>query len=145
MGVDNPAWRGCAPGRSGTVVATMESSAVITLPPTPSSARRARHAVAEALHDRPAGVTDTAQLLATELVTNAVRHAGSPLTLRLECDEGAVLLAVSDESDALPRPHDPQPGELFGRGLVLVEALAADWGTEPGPVGGKTVWCVVEQ
>ena len=118
---------------------------MITLPPTPSSARRARHAVAEALHDRPAALTDVAQLLATELVTNAVRHAASPVTLTLECDQGAVLLAVSDESPALPRLHDPQPDDLFGRGLLLVEQLAADWGTAPDPDSGKTVWCVVEE
>jgi serine/threonine-protein kinase RsbW len=115
-----------------------------TLPPVPASARTARQAVCSALEGWPASVVDTAELLAGELVGNAVRHAGSPLTLRVRVGDDTVQLEVTDAERALPRRFDPAPDDLSGRGLALVDALATDWGAEPGPGRGKTVWCVIQ-
>jgi len=97
-------------------------------------------------------------LLATELVTNAVRHGGPPITLSMECRDGeGVLLSVSDGSNEPPEHRDVEAQALGGRGVRLVDLLSVDWGVEhhhidgvhtqtPRTEGselsqGKTVWC----
>ena len=93
---------------------------------------------------RPSGVDDdmlaTALLLVSELVTNALRHGAPPLSLRIDGTR-RLYVGVSDEGAALPRLglRDDVWAET-GRGLLLVDALAADWGCEEKPRRGKTVW-----
>jgi anti-anti-sigma factor len=83
-----------------------------------------------------------AELLADELVTNAVVHARTPLRLRLELRGDLLLLAVDDGDRRLLRPvADPTDGE-GGRGLRLVERLATAWGVHRHQ-DGKTVWCTL--
>ncbi len=96
----------------------------------------------------PPGVADTAELLLSELMTNAYRHAKAPgreLRVRLALSEAELRVAVTDASDVLPvRPDMPAPCDETGRGLHLVAALADDWGAEPRACGvGKTVWCAL--
>lgn len=84
----------------------------------------------------------------SELVTNSVRHAVRPrgrlIAVGVElAPEWLFRVEVADASDAVPvRQPDPGPGaeSESGRGLVLVEALAADWGTYPRKYVGKVVW-----
>jgi hypothetical protein len=80
----------------------------------------------------------TAELLASELVSNALRHSSGPLRLTLERVSGLRCL-VSDGTADLPRPADAGPDDESGRGLLLVDMLAARWGCEVGPEG-KNVW-----
>jgi anti-sigma regulatory factor (Ser/Thr protein kinase) len=86
-------------------------------------------------------VLDRAELLADELVTNAVVHARTPLRLRLELRGDLLHIAVHDGSPRLLRlvPHDPE-GET-GRGLRLVETLASARGVyrRPRPQQGHLV------
>ena len=88
-----------------------------------------------------ADVRDTAELLTSELVTNALLHAGTDLTVHVEgCQgDGSVRIAVDDGSDKAPQLGDPSSDALGGRGLPLVAILATRWGWEPLPVG-KRVW-----
>ncbi len=80
-------------------------------------------------------------LLATsELVTNALRHAHGPITLRLACDDALLRCEVTDGSPVEPYLATPNEDEPRGRGLLVLTALAHDWGTHPHPDGGKTVW-----
>jgi anti-sigma regulatory factor (Ser/Thr protein kinase) len=92
----------------------------------------------------PADSVETATLLLSELVTNAVRHAGAPdREIRTRCVLGADTLRVevSDAGDGMPTPRTPDPEEECGRGLTLLAALASAWDTHPRPYGiGKTVW-----
>jgi anti-sigma regulatory factor (Ser/Thr protein kinase) len=95
-----------------------------------------------------ANLAPTAELVVSELVTNAVA-ANSTLSvpasirLRIEADPaGAALVMVTDASQDQPlltHPDDDAPG---GRGLQIVSALAAGWGFARHP-GGKTVWAVL--
>jgi len=109
--------------------------------------RAARAFVAETLTawNVQADEVEAAQLVVSELVTNAVLHAAeSPtISLDLHLTDGAVRLLVSDgslgEPDRRLRP-DPQTGET-GRGVWLVDAFAECWGTETRGGDGKTVWC----
>ncbi|MFJ8785458.1 MULTISPECIES: ATP-binding protein [unclassified Streptomyces] len=90
-------------------------------------------------------LTDTAELLAAELVSNAVRHTKGPAALRVRWSAGVLRIGAWD---ADPEPPEP-PGELGaleeeGRGLALVRACADLWGWQPlarHGNRGKYVWC----
>ena len=88
-------------------------------------------------------VADVAQLLVSELVTNAVLHAGTTVHLRVEADGSALRIEVTDGAATKPSRRHYSAEAATGRGLGLVEALAAEWGTR-SEAGGKTVWCTVE-
>jgi anti-sigma regulatory factor (Ser/Thr protein kinase) len=82
-------------------------------------------------------------LLASELVTNAVRHANGDVALSLQLEDDRMRVAVSDNSDALPVLGDISTAHDGGWGLHIVDQLAASWGLETDGEG-KTVWCEVE-
>ncbi|MET3986097.1 ATP-binding protein [Streptomyces sp. PvR034] len=93
--------------------------------------------------------TGTAELLLSELVTNAVRHARAPhgrdIGVRLARYDGLLRVEVSD---AGPAPvlvvREAGEGDERGRGLAIVAALAVRWGQCPRPGGvGKAVWAEV--
>jgi anti-sigma regulatory factor (Ser/Thr protein kinase) len=85
---------------------------------------------------------ETATLLVSELVSNAVRHArtnGSRLELRLETVATWLRIEVSDGDPMPPRPRAPSGLDESGFGFVLVEALADKWGVRE-TAAGKAVW-----
>lgn len=93
------------------------------------------------------GLVDVAELLATELVSNAVRHTKGPAALRVRWSAGVLRIGAWD---ADPRPPEPprELGQLAesegGRGLGMVLACADLWGWQPlSRFGnrGKFVWC----
>jgi len=88
-------------------------------------------------------VLDDAVLVVSELVENAVRHAGSAPSLRLELRPGQFAIAVHDEDPALPRARPLTSDQPGGRGLPLVAAMTKAWGVSPSPRGGKVVWAVL--
>jgi anti-sigma regulatory factor (Ser/Thr protein kinase) len=93
----------------------------------------------------PAGV---AELLVTELATNAVRFgtARRPVpyvTLALWAIPGAVIAEVSDEGGKPPEARVADPDAEGGRGLMLVEALSREWSWYVPRPGWKTVYCVI--
>ncbi|MEU9978975.1 ATP-binding protein [Streptomyces sp. NPDC051014] len=90
-------------------------------------------------------VTGTAELLLSELMTNAYRHAKAPAgrEIRARCTvtDARVRVTVTDAGDGLPVPGTASPDAESGRGLALVAALADDWGAERRACGiGKEVW-----
>jgi anti-sigma regulatory factor (Ser/Thr protein kinase) len=88
-----------------------------------------------------AHLADTAELLATELAGNALRHtaAGAVFTAR-QGGPGRLRVEVADASPGLPRPRTGAAElETSGRGMLLVEALAAQWGVRLTG-GGKVTW-----
>jgi anti-sigma regulatory factor (Ser/Thr protein kinase) len=83
---------------------------------------------------------DDAELVASELVANAVRHAATPVVLTLGRREGHLLIAVQDAApDRLPNPRTAGAEESGGRGMLLVDRLARRWGCSPGETS-KVVW-----
>ena len=122
----------------------------LALAAEPTSARTARQFVGEALTEWGlAHAAELAILLASELVTNAIRHAGTDdILVRLEWAGGTapVRVEVHDHSPDLPsqpaagrRGAEPDPLALSGRGLALVEVCADDWGVQVAD-DGKAVW-----
>jgi anti-sigma regulatory factor (Ser/Thr protein kinase) len=110
------------------------------LPPDPTSAGAARRFVTTALQDLgEAELVELAELLVSELVTNAVLHAGTAITLEVRKTGDGVRVGVIDASRRGLRQRDYSEVATTGRGLTLVEALASSWGAEPS-ASGKTVW-----
>ena len=113
---------------------------MLRLPPALSSVHTARRYVADACvrgglsPDR----TNDALLLTSELVTNAVLHGRSEVSLEVVL--GVVLrVSVVDENSRHPTSVSEDPDALDGRGLALVDALAARWGVQDLAMG-KAVW-----
>ena len=85
-------------------------------------------------------VVETAELLTSELVTNAVIHAGSPTELCVSVLDGSVRVEVTDHAADRPVLGRRSVDATEGRGLVIVNDLADRWGVVPIPDNGKTVW-----
>ncbi|MGW3171726.1 SpoIIE family protein phosphatase [Streptomyces sp. NPDC001153] len=81
----------------------------------------------------------TTELVVSELVTNAIRHADGPFRLRLIRDRAAVICEVSDGSATAPHLRHPRATDEGGRGLLLVSQFTERWGTRFAP-GGKIIW-----
>ncbi|NBE99803.1 ATP-binding protein [Nonomuraea sp. KC401] len=118
----------------------MNTTATWTLPPRPASVPRARHAVrAQLLAWGLPHSSETVELLVSELVTNAVRHARGPIRLRLSLTGALLRCEVEDASPDLPHLRTARHDDESSRGLQLVEAIASGWGsTRTGR--GKRVW-----
>jgi anti-sigma regulatory factor (Ser/Thr protein kinase) len=114
---------------------------VLALPLNTESVPAARRFVRDRILDGDTVADlDTASLLVTELVTNAVLHAVAPMTLRVEVSADVVRIEVRDGSQLPPRVHAFSAMAATGRGLRLLESLAVRWGVRPEPDGGKVVW-----
>jgi serine phosphatase RsbU (regulator of sigma subunit)/anti-sigma regulatory factor (Ser/Thr protein kinase) len=113
----------------------------VTLPCDPAAVRTARARIGEVVAEvtRGTSVVDAAELIVSELVTNALRHAQSSVGLRLRLGQDALFVEVSDSDTRLPRLTRATPDDEHHRGLYLVEAMADRWGTRPTP-DGKVVW-----
>jgi CheY-like chemotaxis protein len=83
---------------------------------------------------------DDASLIVSELVTNAIVHAGTSCRLTVRRRPHAFRLEVRDGRNTQPDPRLSGPSEEHGRGLFLVSATAVAWGIEPAPGEGKIVW-----
>ena len=109
-------------------------------PSTPVSAGRARAFVESALSG--AGLEHlayTATLLVSELVANAILHSGTPLEVVVHTDDDRVRVEVHDGNPQLPVRKHYSNMSGTGRGLMLVERMAAGWGADR-TAGGKVVW-----
>jgi anti-sigma regulatory factor (Ser/Thr protein kinase) len=114
----------------------------VRLPPEAPSVKRARDEVAAALramgwHDDS---IDRARVVASELATNALLHAGTGFEVTIRIEDSAWIEVADGAPAALPQqradPDDPRPG---GMGLYLVDAMAEEWGVEQD-LSGKVVW-----
>jgi len=111
---------------------------------TPSAARRfVAHQLGGELPDGADSAIETAVLVTSELVTNAVRAGCQHLELRLAVNRSGVRVAVEDDVDGVPRPRVAGIEDVRGRGLAIVGAVSRGWGTEP-TAAGKSVWADIE-
>lgn len=113
---------------------------VAVLPPTAASAGVARELTMSQAQDwGVAALSDDLALVVTELVANAVRHAGTDIEVRLFQLAHGVRLEVADGSTRPLRPRASSVEDEGGRGLLLVDALSTRYGVE-ADAQGKRVW-----
>jgi anti-sigma regulatory factor (Ser/Thr protein kinase) len=143
-----------APGANWELHTSLELGALPTA--VPCARLHARQVLWEWHLDE---LSETAELIVSELVTNAVqasvgltgsRRSGRwvpgtpPVRLWLSSDKERVLIQVWDSSDRHPAPQQPGPDVESGRGLLLVESLSAEWGSYPPErSSGKVVWALI--
>jgi anti-sigma regulatory factor (Ser/Thr protein kinase) len=136
--------RGSLTASQGKVESMVDSPGIasIDLSLQPAGAREARRFLVRQLTPQvPTETVEVATLCTSELVTNALRHAGDG-GVRLTVDQDGHRLRVEVEdgaAHALPVRGHARPGDTSGRGLAIVEALGADWGVDAGSAT-KTVW-----
>ncbi|MEV5983471.1 ATP-binding protein [Streptomyces sp. NPDC052051] len=103
-----------------------------------------RAAVAQLDQWGMACAVDEAELIVAELATNVIKHVGerTSAALILECRSARLRVEVHDRSHAVPVRKAASGDDECGRGLQLLDALAADWGTVLTTTG-KAVWCEI--
>jgi anti-sigma regulatory factor (Ser/Thr protein kinase) len=142
---------------SGAGAAGQDWPLVSTLPPLaalPTAPACARGHVRAVAHEwGVSNLADTAELVASELVTNAVQ-ASERLRLRadlgivpvirlwLVSDQISMVIRVWDGNDEMPVRRDADPDDIGGRGLMIIDSLAKDWGAYR-KADGKVVWVMV--
>lgn len=129
----------CAEGSS-----TEELLLAMTWSPVPGAVREVRRAVEASC---PSGIPccDELIVMASEVATNAVKHARTPFRVELRRSPAGFRLSVTDYAAVSVPPPLNQAGDtlaLHGRGLWIIDALAAEWGVEERDAS-KSVWLTV--
>ena len=130
-----------------------QPTATCTLPPSAESVKAGRDFTRATLRDwGMTALTDLAELVVSELVTNALRH-GIPtarrlgeehcVRLRLLAQAPFVMCMVADPERSIPVLKDADPAAETGRGLTVVEACCVRWGWHLLDEGGKVVWALL--
>jgi anti-sigma regulatory factor (Ser/Thr protein kinase) len=111
------------------------------------SASEARTVVRSACREAcvPPAITDTAVLLTSELVTNAFIHGGGETVVLLDICHDHLRISVADAHPGVPEVKKDNPVlAINGRGLLLVDTLAARWGVDGQWSSGKSVWFEID-
>ena len=116
----------------------MFSVASVLLPPDPASVPVARQLVHDVTSHLPRRAREAAELVASELATNSVVHAGTPFEVFAAADDDTVEVVVADGTGWSPTSERDGAGSS-GHGLLLVGLLATDWAAQIEG-GGKRVW-----
>ena len=134
-------YTGLSEGRisASPVGTSRDGMSTLHLEPVVESTPVARHWIAAHLRDLPAEVSSCAALLTSELVTNAVLHAATPMSVTLHTLPDRILIDVADGNPAFPSVKEYGKDAATGRGLTLFNALASNWGVQ-AVEGGKIVW-----
>jgi len=116
-----------------------ERVATWEIPADPAAVATARNLATDQLAVWGLDLDFATEIVVSELVTNAIRYAGGPLTLRLMYDDDTLVCEVSDPSNTQPRLRRARTTDEGGRGLLLVAQLTTRWGSRYGS-SGKTIW-----
>jgi anti-sigma regulatory factor (Ser/Thr protein kinase) len=120
-----------------------DHSLSLELEPRVDAARLARELITTACTRwQRENLAEPAHVAVTELVNNAVVHAGTPITVHVALRGDELFVAVRDRSTEPPRPRAVAPTAYGGRGLLLLDAVSARWGCTPRE-DGKVVWAVL--
>jgi len=111
----------------------------LALDPVPRAAALARRFVRSHAPDLPDETAESLELMTSELVTNAVLHARTPLQVGVVVASRSMVVGVHD-LDVVTPLQTPYADREGGWGLGLVDVLAHSWAVARHPGGGKTVW-----
>jgi anti-sigma regulatory factor (Ser/Thr protein kinase) len=109
------------------------------LPPTPASPARARALVRAQMAGFSEEAVTAVELMTSELVTNAVVHGSTSIEVELRQEAVIWRVAVTDGCRERPMPKNPHERDPHGRGLLIVQSLAQEWGVVENRAG-KSVW-----
>jgi anti-sigma regulatory factor (Ser/Thr protein kinase) len=149
------AWQPARPGQPRPL--DSGSLSLVTLPTSPFWARRYTRSFLNSCRGMSESTAETAELIVSELVTNAVRFSGDPgraLRYSERADAGLISLSLRHFADGLlievydadsnpPVLCDADADAENGRGLMLIDALAKEWSYFFPPSGGKVVYCLL--
>ena len=149
------AWQPARPGQPRPL--DSGSLSLVTLPTSPFWARRYTRSFLNSCRGMSESTAETAELIVSELVTNAVRFSGDPgraLRYSERADAGLIVLSLRHFTDGLlievydtdsnpPVLCDADADAENGRGLMLIDALAKEWSYFFPPSGGKVVYCLL--
>ncbi len=135
---------GAARSAAGAVVARPVDHRVELFPGVPQSIAKVRRFVTDTLdRHHPLEVVLDCSLIASEMATNAYRHAdGSPIRVGVRLAPGRVRITVEDTSITPPSMPHPLEHDEGGRGVAIIDALSDRWGADSLP-SGKVVWAEV--
>jgi len=120
--------------------------ATLWLRSTPDAPRLARGFLASVCERWSATrFLDAGSLALSELVTNVVRHVGTPLKIRVVLTAHHLRLSVRDRGPGWPHTVAAGQRPVGGLGLRMVAALSTGWGVIPVEAGGKVVWCRLDE
>ncbi|WP_441250350.1 ATP-binding protein [Kitasatospora sp. McL0602] len=132
------------PGRALAAAEHGAWSATATFPPRPGNVGRSRRLTRTALAAWGSPeLADSAELLVSELVTNALRYGQGAISITLALTDTALQISVADFGRGLPQAREAAPEDSHGRGLAIVSALCSRW-TVTTRLSGKTVNCWLE-
>jgi hypothetical protein len=118
---------------------------VVNLPAATSSVRVARAFVRDCLKDVLDADRDAAELIVSELVTNAVQHGSGEIELQIRVQDDSVFIAVDDDDPKAPVLRRVDVDSARGRGVFIVDHLARRWGTTVKQGDGKSVWAEIDR
>jgi hypothetical protein len=141
------------PSTGGTAYPLAQPSATCLLGPRPEAVKTSRDFTRDRLADWDMPVlADVAELVVSELVTNALRH-GVPsarklvsehcIRLRLLAQAPFMMCMVTDPGRDIPVLREAEPTSETGRGLNVVESCSVRWGWHLLDEGGKVVWALL--
>ena len=146
------AWQPARPGLPRPLAAGWFT--LVTLPTSPFWARRHTRLFLDSCRGISSETAETAELLVSELVTNAVRFTGNPgqrnsgraslISLSLRHFHDGLLIEVCDADSNPPVRAGASEYAESGRGLTLIDALSKEWSYVFIPGGGKVVYCFLE-
>lgn len=135
-------------GLNQTGATVIEATSIFSLPATPESVPEGRNRIRDTLRSWELPCNEDLNLklalVASELLTNAVRHAGGQMTICLDLDTDRLILSVHDSSPITPTLRRTPP-DVWGednRGLTLIDAYSYTHGVERTPAG-KRCWAVL--
>jgi anti-sigma regulatory factor (Ser/Thr protein kinase) len=111
-----------------------------TFPAEAEAVGSARRFASGLVSDGLPELRETIELMVSELATNCVRHVNASFEVSIERNGDAYHVEVRDEGGGRPAMRSPSPEDLSGRGLRIVDLLAARWGVRYDANAGKTVW-----
>lgn len=104
------------------------------------SVAAARRFATAALTGTPTEVVEAVELMVSELASNCIRHVNASFELTVDREPDQVRVEVIDRGGGRPAMRAPEPSDDTGRGLRIVDMLAARWGVRFDPDSAKTVW-----
>ena len=103
------------------------------------AARSVVHAICTDAHV-PAPVTETALLLVSEVVTNAITHGEGRPVVDVDVKSDGMRVCVTDQAADMPSVQPQDEASEHGRGMFIVDTLASRWGVSPLAPTGKAIW-----